>query len=64
LDEALQALASEDATLVQLVELKFFAGQTTQEAADSMGISLRTANRHWQYAKARLSQMLNREKDD
>jgi len=61
LDQALKTLAAEDPLLVALVELKFFAGQTTEEAAESLGLSLRTANRNWQYAKARLSQILNSE---
>jgi RNA polymerase sigma factor (TIGR02999 family) len=61
LDEALKTLATEDVQLMTLVELKFFAGQTTQEAADNLGLSLRTANRNWQYAKARLSQILSAE---
>ncbi len=58
LDLALQALAEEDPNLETLVELKFFVGQTTREAAEQLGISLRTANRHWQYAKARLWQIM------
>jgi RNA polymerase sigma factor (TIGR02999 family) len=62
LDEALKTLGEEDPELVKLVELKFFAGQTTQEAADSLGLSLRTANRNWQYAKARLWQLMTEEK--
>lgn len=58
LENALQTLGAEDPELVRLVELKFFAGQTTEEAAGNMGISLRTANRYWKYAKARLWQLM------
>jgi RNA polymerase sigma factor (TIGR02999 family) len=58
LNEALESLAEEDQELVELVELKFFVGHTTAEAAESIGIPLRTANRRWQYAKARLWQLM------
>ncbi len=52
LDEALTRLAAEDATKAQLVELRYFAGMTLPEAAAMLGISERTANRHWAYARA------------
>ena len=59
LNEALEALGNEDTELVQLVELKFFVGHTTAKAAELLEIPLRTANRRWQYAKARLWQLMN-----
>lgn len=59
LDEALSSLAEEDTELVDLVELKFFGGYTTQEAAELSDISLRTANRRWQYARSRLWQLMS-----
>lgn len=58
-NEALEILGNEDPCLIELVELKCFTGHTTQEAADLLDISLRTTNRRWQYAKARLSQLMN-----
>ena len=58
LNEALDVLGKEDPELVELVELKFFVGHTTAQAAESIGIPLRTANRRWQYAKARLWQLM------
>jgi RNA polymerase sigma factor (TIGR02999 family) len=61
LDEALGHLASEDPALVRLVELRFFNGHTIQEAAEILDISVRTANRSWKYARARLWQMLEDE---
>jgi RNA polymerase sigma factor (TIGR02999 family) len=61
LDQALETLAAEDPELVKLVELKFFGGQTTEQAAEHLEISLRTANRYWKYAKARLWQLMNAE---
>ena len=52
LDEALKRLAAEDKTKADLVELRFFAGMTLQEAADFLGISIATADRYWAYARA------------
>ena len=47
-------MAHENPAVAKLVELKFFAGLTLDEAALAMGISVRTANRYWTYAKAYL----------
>lgn len=52
LEDALQALAGEDPTAFELVRLRFFAGLTIPQAAACLGISDRTANRTWQYARA------------
>lgn len=52
LDEALQALRNAHPEKAQLVELRYFAGLTIQEAAQALGTSVATANRHWAYAKA------------
>jgi RNA polymerase sigma factor (TIGR02999 family) len=52
LDEALTALAVEDPGAAKLVNLRFFAGLTLKDAADSLGLSLRTAERQWAYARA------------
>ena len=52
LDEALAQLAVEDPAAAQLVNLRFFAGLTLKEAADSLGLALRTAERQWAYARA------------
>ncbi len=61
LDEALKTLEQEDPQLIRLIELRFFSGHTIQETAEILGISIRTANRSWQYAKARLWTMLAEE---
>jgi RNA polymerase sigma factor (TIGR02999 family) len=53
-DEALAKLAVENPAVAKLVELKFFAGLTLEEAALAIGVSVRTANRYWTYAKAYL----------
>jgi RNA polymerase sigma factor (TIGR02999 family) len=52
LDEALERLERKDPTAAQLVKLRYFAGLTAGEAAESLGISLRTAERNWAYARA------------
>ena len=54
IDEALEKLAHENPPVAKLVELKFFAGLTLEEAAQAMQVSLRTASRYWTYAKAYL----------
>lgn len=51
-DEALQDLATQDPPIAKLVELRFFGGLTLEEAASILGVSDRTADRYWAYAKA------------
>src|SRR5688572_21209228 len=52
LDEALTRLAVEDPDAARLVNLRFFAGLTLKDAAASLGLSRRTAERQWAYARA------------
>jgi RNA polymerase sigma factor (TIGR02999 family) len=52
LHEALDELAAEDPLKAQLVELRYFAGLTGDQAADVMGISPSAADRHWVFARA------------
>jgi RNA polymerase sigma factor (TIGR02999 family) len=52
LDEALTKLATEDPVKPKLVELRYFAGLTADEAAHVLGISPTTADRYWAYARA------------
>ena len=52
LDEALVKLETADPRKAQLVKLRFFAGLSTQEAADVLGISTSTADNDWAYARA------------
>jgi len=61
IDEALAQLAVEDPGAAQLVNLRFFAGLTLKEAADSLGLALRTAERQWTYARAWLYARLRQE---
>jgi RNA polymerase sigma factor (TIGR02999 family) len=52
LNEAMEQLATEDPIKAHLVELRYFAGLTNDQAADVLGISPTTADRHWAYARA------------
>ncbi len=52
LDEALTKLAHQDPTKVHLVELRFFAGLTIEQAAKALDISHATAERYWDYARS------------
>jgi RNA polymerase sigma factor (TIGR02999 family) len=52
LDEALHKLAAIDPLKARLVELRYFAGLTGEQAAAALGISPTTADRHWAYARA------------
>jgi len=52
LDGALTRLAVEDPQAARLVELRHFAGLTIPEAARALGMSPRTADRLWAYARA------------
>jgi RNA polymerase sigma factor (TIGR02999 family) len=56
LDEALNKLAATDKTAADLVHLRFFAGLPLPEIARLLGISPRTADRLWAYARAWLHQ--------
>lgn len=58
LDEALDRLAAEDPLKADLVKLRYFAGLELAEAAAALGLSERTAGRHWAYARAWLRRAL------
>src|SRR5262245_4879199 len=58
LDEALHRLAAEEAEVAAVVQLRYFAGLTVEQTAAALRISVRTANRHWAYARAWLHQQL------
>jgi RNA polymerase sigma factor (TIGR02999 family) len=52
LDTALARLAEHDAVKARLVELRYFGGLTGDLAAQVLGISPKTADRYWTYARA------------
>jgi RNA polymerase sigma factor (TIGR02999 family) len=51
-DEALTRLAAQDPRAAQLVQLRYFAGLSVEEAAESLGLARATAYRHWAFARA------------
>jgi RNA polymerase sigma factor (TIGR02999 family) len=59
LNEALDRLAAEHPTVSEVVMLRYFAGLTIEQTATVLRVSVRTANRHWAYARAWLYQQLN-----
>jgi RNA polymerase sigma factor (TIGR02999 family) len=50
-NDALSKLVEESPQKAEFVKLRYFAGMSVQEAADSLGISRATADRYWSYAK-------------
>ena len=58
--EALETLAKVDPKLVQLVEMRYFAGLTDAEIGSALGVTDRTVRRHWERARLLLAEMLGR----
>jgi RNA polymerase sigma factor (TIGR02999 family) len=61
LDEALSQLAATDSQAAQLVQLRYFSGLTIKQAAEVLGISPRTADYLWTYARAWLLERIQGE---
>ena len=59
LSDALSALATFDARMSQVVELRFFGGLSVQETADVLKVSPETVMREWKTAKAWLLRELS-----
>jgi RNA polymerase sigma factor (TIGR02999 family) len=57
-DEALDLLAKEDPAAANLVKLRYFVGMTMDEAAATLGMPLRSAERTWTYARAWLKRQI------
>ncbi len=64
INEALEKLARENPPVAKLVELRYFAGLTLDEAASASGVSVRTAYRYWTYAKAWLHDEISADEVD
>jgi RNA polymerase sigma factor (TIGR02999 family) len=58
LHDALEQFAAIDPPKAELVKLRYFVGMTSDEAADLLGISPATADRHWAYARAWLKRAM------
>lgn len=57
--EVLDELASYDRRMVQVVEMRYFAGMTDGEVADALGVTDRTVRRIWEKARLLLAQALD-----
>jgi RNA polymerase sigma factor (TIGR02999 family) len=62
LDVALEKFTSVDPAKAQIVKLRFFTGLSIPEAADVLGISHATAERHWSFARAWLYVEMTRDR--
>lgn len=61
LDIALNKLGSLDERSSKIVEMRFFSGLTIEEAAEALNISVSTAKRDWNFAKAWLYRAMENE---
>jgi RNA polymerase sigma factor (TIGR02999 family) len=61
LSEALDRLAASNAQAAELINLRFFAGLTNDQAAVALGVSPRKATQIWAYARAWLLESLGHE---
>lgn len=58
LDEAISRLEEQDADAARVVRLRFYAGLTMEEVAETLGVSPRTVKREWSFARAFLFRVL------
>jgi len=58
INDAVDRLQEHDPVRARVVVLKFFGGFTNQEVAASIGVTERTVERHWAFAKAWLFQSI------
>jgi RNA polymerase sigma factor (TIGR02999 family) len=58
IDEALTRLEESDPESARIVTMKFFGGFTNREIAENLGISERTVERQWAYARNSLFRMI------
>ncbi len=61
IDDALERLQVEDEESARIITLKFFGGLTNREIAKNLGVTERTVERQWAYAKAVLFEMIQQE---
>jgi DNA-directed RNA polymerase specialized sigma24 family protein len=59
--DALDGLAQSDPEAATLVKLRFFSGMTTTEAAEALGMSVRSAHDLWAYARSWLHRQMRPE---
>jgi len=61
LDEALERLAALDPRQAKVIELRFFGGLSVEEVAEALGVSKRTVEGDWTFARAWLARELKRD---
>jgi len=64
LDDALARLEKEDERAATVVRLRFYAGRQHEEIAQMLDVSARTIKRDWEFARARLQQILEEREPD
>jgi len=57
-NEALEKLEAEDPEKARIVLMKFFGGMTNQEVAENLGVTERTVERQWAFARVWLFQSI------
>ena len=60
-DESLDRLEKEDPDSARVISLKFFCGLTNKEVAEVLGVTERSVERQWAYAKASLFELMQEE---
>ena len=58
--DALDKLGAHNRQMAELVKLRYFVGLTTEAAAEVLGVSIRTADRWWNYSRLWLYQEIER----
>jgi RNA polymerase sigma factor (TIGR02999 family) len=61
-DQGLEQLEKDDPESARVITLKFFGGLTNKEVAKILGVTERSVERQWAYAKASLFEMIQVEK--
>jgi RNA polymerase sigma factor (TIGR02999 family) len=56
LEEVLVKLTEEEQIVADVVKMRYFAGLTLEQVAENLGITRRTVDRYWAYARAWLHQ--------
>lgn len=60
-NEAFERFAAIHPSRAELVKLRYFVGMTLEQAAEALGLSERTAKRHWAFARAWLHEEIERQ---
>jgi RNA polymerase sigma factor (TIGR02999 family) len=63
IDESLKELEQQDPESARVVILKFFGGLTNREVAESLGVTERTVERQWAYARSTLLTMIRNQEN-